>query len=288
LQIPKSVYVTLGGGLGDVYYVYMKGENGWGYIESLKKLYPNIKVKVLCSTHNPQTVEFIKNNPYIDEIKEYGWVLNGSEIWNKHNNGAVSLKNNRILRNTLKFNTPSIYLDNGDNVLVDSIVDQGKFIIIHPFAGEPHRIAMPPKEYIPLIDILIDNLGFNVVLVGGTYTRTNRVLKEHKPEKLVYERKGLINLIDKANARVVATLTKHQYHFIGCWSAYSCVSWLHKKPTTVIVQEKDKPKLLKKQTHGKRWYKAKCKILTTTGPSVRPGDMDFDKLRIKIINSIKI
>jgi len=287
VNVPKSVYVTLGGGLGDVYYVYMKGENGWGYIKSLKEKYPNTEVKALCSTHNPQTVEFIKYNPYIDSVKDYGWVLDGNEIWNKFNNGSVRLKNQYNLINKLKFQKPAVYLNKNDSNIVNNIINSGKYILMHPFAGEPHRIAMPSKEYVPLIDQLIDQLKYNVVIIGSTYTRTNRFFKEPKAEEFNYERDGVFNLIGKTNSRVSAVLTKHQHHFIGCWSAYSCASWLNGKPTTVIIQNEDKQKLRHKQGKGKRWYKTKCQILTTEGPATDPRGTNFDKLRIRAINSIR-
>jgi len=279
VTIPKAVYVTLGGGLGDVFYLYTKGENGWGYIKSLKEKYPQVRVNVMCATHNPQTVEFIKYNPYINDVKEYGWVLDGNEIWNKYNNGAVKLNSNKELLSTLKFATPCMYLNKQDQITVNTVVTKGKFILIHPFAGEPHRIAMPASEYIPLIDCLIDEMGFNVAIVGASYLRTNRILVESKPEELNYERDGVFNLIDKANCRVVAALAKQQHHFIGCWSAYSCMSWLHKKSTTVVVRPEDKKKLKAKQQKGKRWYRTKCQIVAIKSDN-------FDNIREQIVNTI--
>ena len=88
---PKSVFVTLDGGLGDVFYTYNRRKNAWGYIESLKKMYPQTIIKAMCSTHNPQTLEFIKYNPYIDKAEEFGWVLDASDLWNANKGDSVRL-----------------------------------------------------------------------------------------------------------------------------------------------------------------------------------------------------
>jgi len=284
---PKSVFVTLGGGLGDVFYTYVKGQNGWGYLQSLKETYPNTKVLAMCSTHNPQTVEFIKLNPYIDEIKEFGWVLDATELWENNREDSIRLDKQKGFLKNLEQKKPKLYLEQEENDLIKSISSQGDFVLMHPFAGEPHRRVLPAEEYVPLIDKIIDHLKMNVVLIGGSYTRSNRIHKESKNEELEYEREGLFNLIGKGNSRICMTLAREQKYFIGSWSAYSCASWLYNKKTIVLLQENDRPKLRKKLQGGHRWAGAKCKMVVTKGPSHNPKGTDFNKVRTRAYALLK-
>jgi len=286
-NIPSSVFVTLGGGLGDVFYTYVNGKNGWGYIESLKKTYPSIKIKAMCATHNPQTLDFIENNPYIDSIVEFGWVLDATELWKKYKGDAVRLDKQKDLLKKLKDKKPNVYLSQTDKETVNNITSSGNFVLLHPFAGEPHRRALPAEEYIPLIDSIIDKLGLNVVLIGGSYTRSNRVHKELKTEYLDYNRSGLHNIIGKSNARICLTLARKQTCFLGSWSAYSCASWLYNKHTTILLQENDVEKLNKKLSKGQRWDGAKCDMITTKGPYHNPKDTNFKKVREEAFNKIQ-
>ena len=285
MQGLKSVFVTLGGGLGDVFCNYFRGENGWGLIESLKTKFPNIRVKALCSTHNPQTLEFIQYNPYVDEAVDPGWSLHGQTAWNKHVGSAVRLSKAKLLTKHLIFKKPKLYLSRRDQEQVHSVISKGSFVLLHPFAGEPHRIGMPAEEYIPLIDQLIDTKGMNVVLVGANYKRHNLNSQEEKPEQLDYERDGLFNFIDKTNSRVIASLANHQTRFIGSWSAYSCLSWLYDKETIVVIQRNQIKKLQGKFSEGERWHGANCRIINTKGPASDPKDTDFDRIRHRILRT---
>lgn len=288
LIVPNSVYVSLGGGLGDVFYVYNKGENGWGYIKSLKETFPHVHVKALCSTHNPQTVEFIKYNPYIDEYHEFGWVNNAKPLFEKNSNGSRRLDRQGKLLKALKFNNPKIYTTKEDDKAIDRITSAGSFVLIHPFAGEPGRRCLPTKEYIPIIDSIIDDKKLNVVIIGGTYKRKNFKTSEDKKEELDYSRDGLFNLVGKSNARVCATLAAKQKHFIGSWSAYSCASWSNKKNTTVIVNKSNVDALNKRFRKGHRWHNVRCNVVVTNGPANNPRETDFDDIREQILDSIHV
>lgn len=283
---PKSVYVTLGGGLGDVFYVYSRGENGWGYIKSLKQVFPAIHVKALCSTHNPQTIEFIKYNPYIDEYHEFGWVNDAKPLFEKNSNGSRRLNRQSKLIKELTFSKPKVHMTEEDNIIVNDIISAGDYVMIHPFAGEPGRKCLPTEEYIPLIDSIIEEKNLNVVVTGGTYKRKNFRLSEDKDEVFEYEREGLFNLVGKSNARVSFVLASRQKHFIGNWSAYSCASWLNNKMTTVTVHNGNVDPLKKKLRKGQRWHNAKCNIVMTKGPSHNPNNTDYDIVREKILKTI--
>jgi len=284
--VPNSVYVTLGGGLGDVFYVYSRGENGWGYIKSLKEKFPFVKITALCSTHNPQTVEFIKYNPHIDEYKEFGWVNDAKSLFEKNSNGAKRLDKEGKALKALNFARPNVYTTDEDKEIIREIESAGNFVLIHPFAGEPGRIAMPIEEWKPLVDEIIEKNDLNVVVIGGKYKRTNRRTKEDKDETFEYERNRLFNLVGKSNARICMRLASEQKHFVGNWSAYSCASWVNNKPTTVIVTKQTSINLENKMKPGKRWRNAKCRIIRTNGPSRDPRNTDYNKVREQIIESI--
>lgn len=285
--IPPNVYVTLGGGLGDVFYVYLRGENGWGYLRSLKEKFPFINVRALCSTHNPQTIEFIKHNPYIDEYKEFGWVNDAKPLWEKNSNGAVRLDRQHKLLKTIKFERPKVYLTKEDKTVTEKIISAGRFILMHPFAGENNRIAMPIDEWKELIDQIIDKLSLNVVVIGSSYKRTNIKHKEDKQEEFDYTRDGLFNLVGNSNARICIKLAKEQQQFVGNWSAYSCASWVQNKKTTVVIPKQLSSSLDKKMGPGKRWHNIDCRIVKTNGPSHNPRNTKFDNVRDQIITSIR-
>jgi ADP-heptose:LPS heptosyltransferase len=279
MKIPESVFVTLGGGLGDVFCNYIRGENRWGFVESLKQQHPQVKIRALCSTHNPQTLEFILHNPHITEAIDPGWSLHGHDAWNKYVDGSIRLSECRDIKKRLVFKKPKLYLNRRDQEQITAITQQGSFVLMHPFAGEQHRIAMPAEEYVPLIDELIDKKGLNVVLLGANYTRSNLKQKEQKLEQLDYHRDGLFNLIDKTNARVIAGLARIQTRFIGTWSAYSCLSWLFGKETHVIIKKNLTKKLQKKMQKGQRWHGANCRI------AIVQDNNNFDFIREKILRT---
>ena len=180
-----------------------------------------------------------------------------------------------------------MYLNQEDKNVLDCITTAGSFVLMHPFAGEPHRRVLPAEEYVPLIDRIIEKLGLNVVVIGGSYLRTNRIQKEAKTEELNYERTGLFNLIGQSNSRICMALAGKQRCFVGSWSAYSCASWLYNKHTTVLLQEKDVSNLDEKLSKGKRWAGSKCRMVTTKGPYHNPRDTDFDLVRDQAFKSIE-
>ena len=69
----SKLYLHDGGGLGDIIKHYVQGTHGWGYLESLKKNYPDTKIKLILTCINPQAQELIKYHPYIDIIEPHLW-----------------------------------------------------------------------------------------------------------------------------------------------------------------------------------------------------------------------
>lgn len=278
MKIPKKVYLTLGGGLGDVFCSYFRGENGWGYLDSFKKNYPDTEVKVLSSSHNPQTEELVKYNPHISSFQEFGWTLDGTSLWAQHAGAATHLAKHEAV-GQLERKPQLLYISEGDNKVIQSIYQSGKFIFLHPFAGLKDREALTTEEYFPLVDKLIDHYGYNVVVIGATHKRRNLNQSFQMVEEFNYDRPGLFNLVNKTNARISWRLAELADSFIGCWSAYSCAFWIMKKKTTVILKEQNAKTLRKKFASGQRWYnRGNCRLITTTPNS------NANNIRIKVFN----
>jgi len=273
-----EVYLTLGGGLGDVFWLYLGGHNGWQYLESLKQQSPKTKIKVLSATHNPQTEELLKYNPHISEFREFGWSLDGNTIWNKEKGSAIHIDS---IKRQLKKIENNIYLTQEDKELVDKI-STNSYIFIHPFAGEWTRCGLKAEEYIPIIDCLLDKTELNIVVVGSSYTRQNRKKGFPQEEVFNYKRNRLYNLVGKTNARVCAALAKNQHSFIGSWSAYSCLAWVYNKPSTVIMPEQAYETFTtKKICPNGRWYGKKDIKVITTNKHIKAYDREIN------INNIK-
>jgi len=264
-SLPDKIYLTLGGGLGDVIYDYMGGHRGWDKLESLKKAHPNIKIKVMASTHNPQTLELLKYNPYIDEVEEFGWQTDGKPLFLKHANGYIDIQQIKQITSTLPSKTPKIYLGEEDKQILEQIVGRGSFVFVHPFAGLNDRIPFKPTDqFIKIIDAVIDNTKHNVFVIGANHVRANRENPIDIIEELNYEREGLFNLVNKpeANIRLALGLVEKAHSFIGSWSCYSCAFWTLKKKTIVLVPKNLGDRLTKRFQPGGRWQKrGACKVL---------------------------
>ena len=233
----SKLYLHDGGGLGDIIKHYVQGTHGWGYLESLKKNYPDTKIKLILTCINPQAQELIKYHPYIDIIEPHLWSHPGhlalAKLIEKYKEDYTSLIEVVNLLEVTQSVQPEIYLNTEDQKVVNSITSQGIYIFIHPFSGERFRVAIPIREYITLIDKLIDNLGYNVVIVGGTYNKNleKGVLMK---EEFLYERPGLFNLVNKTNARQCVKLARESNGFVGTWSCFLCAV-LNTHIRTVVV-----------------------------------------------------
>jgi len=279
----RKFYLTLGGGLGDVFWTYFGGHNGWNKLELVKQKFPKCEIKVLSSTHNPQTKELLKYHPNINKFEEYGWTLNGKPIWEQHKQDYTPLKEEILI----KTKPNKIYLNEEDNTQIKEITSKGPFILIHPFAGERQRLSLYSKEWIPIIEALLKNTNFNIVIIGGNYTRINRKRHISKSEELNYSSNRVFNLINKTNARICSFLVNKQDSFIGTWSAYACLSWIYNKPNTIILPKKQNKILReKKQGKGKRWHQKNIRTITTPLSIIRQDrSINIDNIIRQVIEN---
>ena len=234
----KQLYLHDGGGLGDIIKHYIRGQQGWGYLKPLKEQYPDIEIKVILTCINPQIEEFIKYNPYIDKIESYLWTHPARsgvrQCIEKHKGDYASLLKAKKLLETIQPAVPEIYLNADDQKVIDSIISQGKFIFIHPFSGEIWRMVLPIGQYPTLIDRLIDETGYNVVVVGGSYKK-NLVKNTVMKESFGYQRAGLFNLVGHTNARVATRLAQMAQGFVGTWSCYIIPGWQRPSRTVIML-----------------------------------------------------
>lgn len=220
-----KVYIHDGGGAGDIPANQLRCFKGWGHVEAFKKKFPNSKIRAIITSCSVEGAKYIKYNPYIDEIKELPWV-NPHRPWpglDEHIIGYKPLHQAaKELMPGIPGQIPPVYLSPSDKIIVDNVTKQGKFAFIHPFAGTSERMVFPVEKYPELIDRLIDEMGYNVVAMGGTYKQlANQGRKDIiRKEELAYERPGLFNLVNKANMRIGIYLALHAERWIGTWSCY--------------------------------------------------------------------
>lgn len=241
----RKFYLHDGGGVGDIITHYTQGQRGWGHLESFKEMYPDAEIKLLLTCINPQAEELFKYHPSIDIIEPHLWAHPGhaalTKLIEENKKDYASLVKVVADLGTVPRIKPEVYLGEEDKEVVDSIISQGKYIFIHPFSGEKFRIAVPIKEYPALIDKLIDKLGYNVVIVGGTYKK-NLAKKLLVKEEFSYERPGLFNLVNKTNVRQCVKLARESAGFVGTWSCHLCAILNTYIRTVVVFPDNHKKK----------------------------------------------
>jgi hypothetical protein len=230
-KVPNKIYVPTGGGLGDIVRCYLRDEPYWGYMQSLKRKYPHIIIKVVSTSHNPEVREFFKYVPFIYDTIELGWMLDGRAVAAAAVPGFTHINSVPGLRGMTHI-PPKIYISPEDQQQYDKIVNKGKYVFCHPFGI---RAVMPMDEFKFMFDELIDKHGYNVVVIGATHNRVSRqgAVGPHDPggllnviEELDYERPGLFNLVNKSNVRLAMKLAYTADRFLGHCSCYNIVAWI--------------------------------------------------------------
>lgn len=231
----SKLYIHDGGGVGDILRCQLQRKKGWGFIEPLKQKFPDVKIRAIITSCNPQAYELIRYHPYIDEKIKLQW-KHPHRKWPDRKEYAEDLGYKAIvevaeelLPECEQAPIPPIYLSDEDRAVVKEIQNAGDYVFVHPFSGEKWRIGLPLEEYPALVDKLIDELGLNVVVVGGTYNKDypSGHPKSQKliDEKFDYYRNGLFNLVNQSNVRVCAQLARKSKYAMTTWSCYARSSW---------------------------------------------------------------
>lgn len=231
-KIPDKIYIQTGGGLGDIVRCYLKDEPYWGILKSIKQQNKDTDILVVSSSHNPEVESFFKYNPYINKVKELGWMVDGRELA-KNTARGYALIDTIYSKISARYERPEIFLGPEDMDVYKKVKEAGEYIFVHPFAM---RAAMPLEDFVYMIDEIIDNSKYNIVVVGATHERTARkgATGPNDPggkllikEELEYERPGLFNLTNKANVRIAMRLCQEANGFLGHCSCYNIVAWIH-------------------------------------------------------------
>lgn len=206
----RKFFIYTQGGLGDTIRKYFNGQEEWQYLPALKKKFPDVKIKLIIMSHNPQAIEFFRYHPLIDEIVCGPWEDPNIEetAAGLYAGDYQQLQGNSILDGLEAATCNKVYLNEKDKDFVSQITEGSKFIVLHPFASQQRKIVFPIKEYFPLVDELIDDLGFNVIIIGANWTSTKKQNQRHLSEQFPYDRDGVINLINKTNSRTAIRLVQ--------------------------------------------------------------------------------
>ncbi len=310
-----KVYFYIAGGFGDIVFHYIRGTGYWDYLEPLGRARPDIQIKAICCGHNDQVLEFLKYNPFLgsaehipligdyppplkDIRKRRDYFLSGDRRdWNRDlvvnkdwwdtvpyedcSKGYTWIGEATELLEGLEPLPTKVYLSDSDKEILDNVTQAGPYIAIHPFAGCPSRITLPPKEYYKLIDTLIDEHGYNVAVLGGNHARIGQDGGNHYSETFTYQRDGLYNLVNQTNGRVSVKLVESSSKFIGCWSCYSSAAWGFDKHF-VIVTNLSRKKDLEKISKNENRRQGDCRGVYIDAKN----NPNYDRVRAEIVREV--
>ena len=269
------------GALGDTICNYYRNGGIFGQIASYKRKHPRDRIKVICCSSNSQTHKLFLDNPDICKVHHVPWALQSVGIKERNTEfkrllvGWKSLTPNNKLPGA-KFAPPKLFLNKIEKALVKSIQQDGKYILIHPFSSYISKIK--EEEYISIIDTMIDDLGYNVVVVGGTYNKSFQQGEPLRKETFEYKRDNLYNLVNQVDVRVAITLARVAYGYFGTWSAFYCTSWgCPSHPMVLCTADKIQTiDLVNKKRFGNTKYK---KIIVPGAWHVIPNLSDTNRIK---------
>jgi len=245
MKRPQKLYISCGGGLGDLIRSYLKDNVDWGYLKPIKETWPNTRIRAIITCHNTAARDFLEYNPYIDEVLAFPYQIDGSPIINKHSQGYVHI-GKAGMKQAVKHQMPEVYIHPGDEPIYKEIVDRGNYIVINPFGGVPAKKCLPIEEWVLLVDKLIDVLGYNIIATGGSHHRIcfkndggrTRVgtdeVREPMEEIFEYEREGLTNLVGR-HVALATKLAMKANGFIGNYSGPLIAPWVAGVKTACFI-----------------------------------------------------
>jgi len=212
----KTVCIYGKGGLGDTLKGYFwtgqedEGlfDDGWQYVEAIKKSHPEVVIKYIAMSANQYSAEFYRHHPCIDEVVQGEWLDprvpdDGAKI-RKYLGDAVLLSQFGF-KGLKPKRQNKLYLGPDDLQMIGKISALGKYVVVHPFSGGEKRMVMPIQGYVPIIRRLVHILGVPVVVIGGNYTKKlNKPV--HKCDSFDHGVDGMVNLVNQTNLRVAAQI----------------------------------------------------------------------------------
>jgi len=244
----QQVYVHSGGGFGD----HLSRYFGWPEWRTLKYIKSqDIHIKAILYSANSSVPEFYAFNPYLDDIIFFNVHdnANGEYRLKDLSNGLKHISETeeyrelmtKIEEQRIVLDEPEIFLSKDEEERWEEIQNTGDYICINPFAGQKERLTLDPKHTVQLIDKIIDTLHKKVVLLGGSWTLTDRHSNLQKKdeqfieERFEYEREGLFNLVGKTSTRLSTKLSMNACGYIGNYTGPTLAAWIAKVKTICCV-----------------------------------------------------
>lgn len=253
----NNILIPLGGGIGDILQVYLsspasrsnyEGDNHpppdefptanvdaslWlKRLAFLKRMYPAVKVKIVIVSPNKVAKEIFEHHPFIDSVEliEPG----KAPVWYRYvdDEGYMHVEGTEFMHEKLVPDPVRFYMSEEEYDLCEAAKNLGKYIVIHPFAGAVERVVISERFCRRLIDELIDEFDYHVIVVGkqSVFNGVHEL-----PEKFRYEREGLTSLVNKVSINASAQLTLGASGFIGTHSCMILCAWYARIPSVCLV-----------------------------------------------------
>lgn len=220
-------YIQTGGGAGDIIKHYFWGHLGWQYLEQIKERYPNSTVKLFTTCCNMSAQNLFDEVPQINEYQHLSW-RDPNKPWpekDKYTQGYIPLsKAPEILNLSIKPIQPTrlpITKEEEEFIRKQNFGD--KYIVMHPFAGDRIRCHLSLEEYFMLAKKVIKETGCNIVVLGGSSTRSIGKIVRDIEDDFPFKHQKIINLVNKVNLRTSVEITRRAAYFIGNNSCLYCV-----------------------------------------------------------------
>ena len=244
----NCVHIRASGGIGDFIYFYFKKPQ-WKLLTPVKKAHPDVETLAILTCHASAARELIELHPAIDAVLTHDWYPPGHKkeyMWKK----LVVTQDIKQFAKQGKINpqdNPQVYLSKTEKEILKKLQDDKPFVVIHPFAGLPHRGCRPhPKDgkykcfpdykYAEVIQQLAQE-DINVIVLGKS-ERGHKGLR-NIDEMLDVSGKNIHNFIDQISLRLSVALTRAANGFIGTHSSMLSAAWTNKVPSVYFYPTRD-------------------------------------------------
>lgn len=216
----RKVAILVGGGLGDCIWNYFHDDYNRKLL-SIKAEEPDLHVTCYVHTNNSQACELFRYNPHVQDVvvEPYRQELPRSITPLPHVFDLSKYKDNPM----------PIYLGEDEQNILNQVISQGEYVVIHPFAGEDRRAFW--KELPDFIEKITKK--YNVVVIGGSFVRED----DSREERFDHSFPRVLNLVNQASVRLCCGLVQNAKYFIGSHSCYQMAAWAYGIKSLCLVPE---------------------------------------------------
>lgn len=247
------LHIQAGGGAGDFIFNYFTNKY-WKALPEIKRLYPETTITCIAALHDSSSTELVTTNPHVDSIMIYPWYPPGhvKELAWK------SLLSSRDLREFVDgHQIPAVadhrvYLTAREEEMLDAIRAVGPYVVMHPFAGLPHRGAFPHPydgkykcypdyKYIESANLLAEK-GYQVFFIGRSNNCGSDALRCLVAEELVLPvgvNPNVRSLVNKLSIRMNVELVRNAQGFMGSHSSMLSAAWTNSVPSVFFYPAYD-------------------------------------------------